>query len=42
MYRAETWTWIKADSITSLEAEMRFLISVEGKTRKEKIKRCKT
>jgi hypothetical protein len=34
MYRAETWTWTKADISRLMAAEMTFLRSIEGRTKK--------
>jgi hypothetical protein len=38
MYGAEIWTWTKADISRLTTAEMRFLRSVEGKTKRERIR----
>jgi hypothetical protein len=35
VYRAETWSWTKADINKLMAAEMRFLRSIKGKKPKE-------
>jgi hypothetical protein len=36
MYGAETWTWTEADISRLMAEEMRFLISTEGKTKRDR------
>jgi hypothetical protein len=38
MYRAGTSTWTKADISRLMAAEIRFLRTIEGKTKRERIR----
>jgi hypothetical protein len=38
MYGAETWTWTKADISRLMTEDMRFLKSIKGKTKRDRIR----
>jgi hypothetical protein len=42
LFGAETWIWTMSDIGTLMAAEMKFLRSIEGKTRREEVRNGKS